>query len=156
MPLGLDIGGHVYVDDWLWLLAAQFGLVQAPLVVMNCVGLGVPLRWHKLALGQTVNGLGLILKLRVPAWLLPSSNMIRINIFLDFISSTMASAKSPVMDREIMESGTGLLMWAAEYMRELRPWLAAFYHALSAPVATLCSVSAAGWSELVESISETW
>ena len=67
----------------------------------------------------------------------------------------MASAKSPVMDRETMESGTGLLMWAAEYRRELRPWLAAFYHALSAPVATLCSVSAAGWSEIVEHFSES-
>ena len=109
---------------------------------------------HKLALGQEVNWLGLILNLRVPAWLLPSSKMVRINLFLDLLASTLASAKSPVIGRETMESGTGLLMWVAEYRRELRPWLAAFYHALVGPVATLCGVSAARWAEIVEGVSD--
>ena len=39
---------------------------------MTFVGLGVPLSWHKLAVGKDVHWLGLSLDLRVPAWLLPS------------------------------------------------------------------------------------
>ena len=71
-------------------------------------------------------------------------------MFLTAVETALTSHPSaPTMAREEMERGVGLLLWVAEYRRELRPWPAEFYHALAAPVATLVSISAAGWAEVV-------
>ena len=94
------------------------------------------------------------MKLDVPAWLLPLSKLSRINLFLDQLLFVRKNDTNPDISREAMESGTGLLLWVAEYRRELRPWLAGFFHAISAPSQTLLSISHAAWSEAVSALDE--
>ena len=122
--LGVRHAGHVYVDDWIWLFDEYFALLQASLTVMVFVGLGAPLSWKKFLLGKNVPWLGLVLDLMVPAWLLPQQKISRIIMLLETLLTELDDAKSPTISRQTMESGTGLLLWVAEYIRELRPWLA--------------------------------
>ena len=65
----LDHGGHVYVDDWLWILMTELGALHGSLMVLVFIAMGVPLSWGKLRFGREVPWLGLALKLDVPAWL---------------------------------------------------------------------------------------
>ena len=67
--LWLEHAGHVYVDDWLWVLLAGYGTLHGSLIVLIFVALGVPLSWNKLRFGKEVPWLGLVLKLDIPAWL---------------------------------------------------------------------------------------
>ena len=41
--LWVSHAGHVYVDDWLWILLQSFGMLQASLILLNFVSQGVPL-----------------------------------------------------------------------------------------------------------------
>ena len=45
-------GGHACVDDWLWRSSSEWSTLQACLVVVSAVSLGVPMSWGKLRLGR--------------------------------------------------------------------------------------------------------
>ena len=117
--------------------------------------LGVPLSWGKLRIGTRLNWLGLTLDLAVPAWLLPPSKMRRILQFLDEVLLVLAKPTFLEFDRQTFEQGTGLLLWVAELRRELRPRLAALYHALTAQTSTLVSVSPDCWANRLLTLDAT-
>ena len=50
-------------------LADQLGSLQAALLILLLVGLGVPISWKKSVFGKTIPWLGLVPDLRIPAWL---------------------------------------------------------------------------------------
>ena len=116
-----------------------------------CVGrgLGVPLSLGKLRLGTKLSWLGLTLESKVPAWLLPPSKMMRILTLLDDVILVLPKPSRLELDRETLEQGTGLLLWVAECRRELRPWLAVFYHTLAQQHSTLVSVSPEFWARIL-------
>ena len=62
----------------------------------------------------------------------PPSKMRRNLQLSDEVLLVLAKPTHLEIDRQTLEQGTGLLLWVAEFRREFRPWLAAFYHALAA------------------------
>ena len=52
--------------------------------------------------------------------------------FLEYGALLPHEGENPSIEGELMEPGTGLLLSVAELHRELRPWPAAFFHAMPA------------------------
>ena len=71
---------------------------------------------------------------------------------LDDVLTVLSGPSHPEIERDVLEQGTGLLLWVAEFRRELRPWLAVFYHAMAAQTCTLLSVSPETWGNIVQSL----
>ena len=117
----------VYVDDFLILLRKKQAWETACLLAVLLTCLGVPLSWHKLAVGQQVSYLGLLVDMTSYTLGLGADKVARLRTFLAGV------VKGSRLDKRAFRKSLGALQWASGIAPSLRPWLAAFYRNLNVP-----------------------
>ena len=141
--------GFIYVDDWFWALVSKVAPLHASLIICLLVALNCPMSWHKMSLSTCPTWIGFAFNLTEYTVGMPKSKQERIRTFLHAVAS---SAKMP---RKDMEKGVGLLLWASQAFKHLRPWLSEFYHALRCSCPTLQGLSPAQVQKLPTLLDES-
>ncbi len=98
--------GWLYIDDWLWRLLAASAGEDAALLVLFLLAVGCPLSFHKLALGEEVLWIGLLVNFRLSTWGLPEGKFERMLAYLRLLAEA-----EKVLSRKEVEAGQGLMIW---------------------------------------------
>ena len=139
-----------YVDDSLLALDKDTSSVYACAAALFCSALGVPLACEKLALGSCItwNGWEINSDRRTAA--LPRSKRQAVCSQLRDLCEGPSKCS-----KKSLEKILGLIMWATNLLRFLRPWLSELYACLHTCPATLFSVSRENWAAFYESLKGT-
>ena len=117
-----------YVDDTVVLVRAQIAAETAAMIGVFMTMLGVPLSWHKLVVGQSVQYIGFVLNLNEWSMALSACRTLQLRSFLALFQ------KGNRLDKKKgLEKGVGQLQWATAVAPWLRPWLSELYRMLSLP-----------------------
>ena len=137
-----------YVDDLLILLEATTSPIWIGILTLTCLVLGIPMSWHKTAIGPAVTWIGW--HINVHRWVVSITEDKRTKI-LTQIDGLLRSSRCDLKD---LESLTGRLLWASSLWETLRPLLGPLYHAMMSVPTTLVSISPAQWHELLELLTD--
>ena len=135
------------MDDWMWKFRADVAPSLAMPICMALAAAGCPVSWHKQSFGSKVKWIGLWHNFQMRAFTIPAD---KVNRALTFLLRVMGAGAK--IDRSVVQSGTGLLMWLSMLLQLLRPWLAEFYTALNRPVSNLVNCSVHQLAELVDAL----
>ena len=116
--------GHMafnYVDDTVVFVRAEVAWETAALIGMYMEMLGVPLSWHKLGVGISVQYIGIVINLREVSLGLSADKVAHLQRFLALIK------KGNRLDKKGLERGVGQLQWATAIAPWLRSWLSSLY-----------------------------
>jgi hypothetical protein len=118
----------LYVDDLNAMVNVQGVWLDAAVLVLMLVALGVPLSWHKLRVSmEQLKYIGLQVDPCRRILSLPEDKLVKAQRIL----SSLVPGKR--VYRKELEKGVCFLMWIAGIAVSLKPWLAAFYNNLSRP-----------------------
>ena len=120
----------LYVDDLNALFPAATAPLQALLCIMFASALGIPLSWHKLQLGSTLQWVGWMFHMDKKVVCLPASKQETLLCLLKPFFATKSRVEKKQLQRLI-----GMLIWFTAGAIWLRPWLASFFEMLYKPKA---------------------
>ena len=91
--------------------------------------MGLPLSWHKIDLGPSVEWIGYVVDFRFYCWGVNDAKLAKAAKALDLFASSTG-----VELRIDLQRAIGFLVWLTGVYRHWRPWLCFFYQCLAKPV----------------------
>ena len=143
--------GHMafnYVDDTVIFVREEVAWETAALTGVFMVMLGVPLSWHKLAVGAAVQYIGVVVNLREWSLGLAAEKVARLRVFLTTLR------KGNRVDKTGLAKGVGQLQWATVIAPLLRPWLSELYRMLNHPGLHWCWLSEEATRKVFDALRE--
>ena len=136
--------GLLYVDDFIWCFPTNMCTPLSLLVCAVLSILGLPMSWHKLAVGSSVTWVGFALRLSSGLFAsLPGPKLAALREGLKKLGSP---AKK--VSRRLVSAVIGLLVWATQLFPLLRSWLYHLYRSLYRPKMGLHNLSVYQLAEL--------
>ena len=140
--------GFRFVGDFLLLFLLQVAPLHGALVLALGVAFNIPFSWKKVSRSITPRWIVLILRLPVRCWEIPSDKLDKVLVFLRRVQ------QSQVMERKVVEAGTGLMNWLSDALPMLRPWAADMYESLLLRNTNFLSIGLEQWGALSQCIND--
>ena len=140
--------GLLYVDDFLFYMAAQSMPLAATLCCIFCQLTQIPISWRKSELGSQISWIGWNFNFRAGTEQIPESKIQKLK---QYIQQLLQSSRCT---RKQLKKTIGLLMWITQLFPLLRIWIHYLYSDLYSIPATHFSVDPGDWPQLSNHLSD--